>query len=1154
MGYGKTEENSNKEKKYVLDMFPYPSWDGLHMWHMENYTATDIYSRFLRMKWYNVLHPMWWDAFGLPAENYAIKTGVHPNIQTHENVGTYTRQIKTQGFAYDWSREIDTSSPEYYKWTQWFFLFLYKNWLAYKKKAKVNWCGNCQTVLANEQAEWGLCDRCGNEVIQKDLEQWFFKITDFAEDLINDINALDWPESTKTAQKNWIGKSEGVEFDVELQRIDQRIPENKNINNSLAFCRVYTTRVDTVFGMTYVVISPESPLVKELKNNIQNWEEVERYSQDSAKKTELERTELNKDKTGVELKWIVWINPFNWKEVKIFVWDYVLGNYWTWAVMAVPAHDERDYEFAKKYDLEIIQSIVPSNLDVLNYLKLLKIAEQVFEISNKSWINVYLCWWITIPFNTGVVYRQNADLDYAVKKDKAEEFVNILKENSFVFKNNKSTPDWRNVTVLEKNGIEVELIEDMWLIKYSDWEELNFWNSNADDNTKTLWWYKAKTINFEFYQKLAKKSLEFNKQPKRLIDVEMFKKWAYTEDWILINSGEFDWLRSAEAREKMAQWVEEKGIGKKKINYRLRDWLVSRQRYWWAPIPIIYCDNCVKVKEKVLIQHGRDSDTKSWFLPSLKANLESKWYEVFTHDIPDPKNPDFDRWYSLLSKFIKENNLENCHLIGHSMWGHLSLKMAENFKFKSLTLVAPLWFDLSDEYFNQYINILTREELDTLKKYQNIPLDPSKVQENASKITFVFWLKDRWVTEEIRDFYKMNFGQVADIHILEEYGHMSNYECVDRVEFIENLFDESKPWVFMVPEKDLPVELPTDVDFKPTWESPLVFSKSFHDIKCPQCGGNARRESDTMDTFVCSSWYYLRFADPHNMDVFASAENIKKWLPVDMYMGWAEHTVLHLLYARFFTKALHKYWFVDFKEPFLKLRHQWMILAEDWRKMSKSLGNVVNPDTVVSEFWADATRLFVMFMWALMDAKPWNSKNIIWTKRFLDKVWNLQWKISNSVVTKDELEILKNKTIKKVSEDLEVFGLNTAIAQLMIFTNALEKEALISKNDYETLIVLLSPFAPHITEELWQIIGNSWSIHNQIWPTFDPNKLLDSTVKIAIQVNWKVRDEIEVLLDTAEDEIKELAVNCNNVKKYLEWAEIKKIIYVKNKLVSIVVN
>ncbi|EKD58765.1 MAG: hypothetical protein ACD_56C00055G0001 [uncultured bacterium] len=784
--------DSDKSKFYCLDMFPYPSGAGLHVGHVENYTATDIYSRFKRFNGFNVFHPIGWDAFGLPAENFAIKNGTHPDITTHQNIQNFTKQIKSLGMSYDWSREIDTSSPEYYKWTQWFFLFLYKNGLAYKKKAKVNWCDSCMTVLANEQVEDGACERCKNQVVQKDLEQWFFKITDFIEDqktengetvkgLISGLDGIDWPSSTKIAQKNWIGRSEGVEFELRI----------KNHESSV---KVYTTRIDTAFGITYVVLSPEHKLIQELRDSVSNWDEITAYLEQAKKKTDLERMEA-KIKTGVEMRGVKVINPFNDKEVPLFIGDYVLSQYGTGAVMAVPAHDERDWEFAKKYDLEIIE-VVGGGGDVA--------------------------------------------------------------------------------------------------------------------------------------------------------------KEAFTEDGTLLNSAGYSELNSLQAREKMAAWLEEKGVGKRKINYRLRDWLVSRQRYWGSPIPIIYCEHC---------------------------------------------------------------------------------------------------------------------------------------------------------------------GEVP------------------------------------VPEKDLPVMLPTDVDFKPTGESPLIGSKTFHDVTCPRCGAKARRESDTMDTFVCSSWYYLRFADPKNQEEFASKQSLEKWLPVDLYMGGAEHTVLHLLYARFFTKALNKFGYIGFDEPFLKLRHQGMILAEDGRKMSKSLGNVVNPDDIVSEFGADALRLYEMFMGPLEEMKAWNSKNIIGLKRFLDRVYKMQERIVNheSAIKNKKIDFLMHKTIKKITDDIENFSFNTAISQMMILVKALEKEQEISMIHYSCFLILLSPFAPHVAEELWEKLGHKESIFLQSWPEADSNFLKEEEIEMVIQVNGRVRERLMVAADVTEDEIKETALENEKVKIFTDGKEIKKIIFVPGKLVNIVV-
>ncbi|OIO47881.1 MAG: leucine--tRNA ligase, partial [Parcubacteria group bacterium CG1_02_40_82] len=745
------DEKSDAEKKYILDMFPYPSADGLHAGHVESYTATDIVSRYLRMKGKNVLHPQGWDAFGLPAENFAIKTKTHPSITTQKSIATFKRQMKMLGLSYDWSREIDSSNQEYYKWTQWFFLLFYKNGLAYRGIAKVNWCPSCQTVLANEQAEGGVCERCGTQVVQKDLEQWFFKITDFIEDrpsfakatdgrrktsgLISGLDKIDWPEHTKAAQKNWIGKSEGAEFQMGISGIDKKLG-------------VFTTRLDTVFGMTFALIAPEHQLVQELRDKIANWPEVEKYIVETKKKSELQRITEVKEKTGVELEGVKILNPFTKKEMPLFASDFILAHYGTGAVMAVPGHDQRDYEFAKKFNLPIVEVI-------------------------KS--------------------------------------------------------------------------------------------------------------------KIGKSSIE---------------KEAFLDDGILINSEDNDGLTSEEARKELTIWLDKNKIGKKTINYKLRDWLISRQRYWGAPIPIIYCDSC---------------------------------------------------------------------------------------------------------------------------------------------------------------------GAVP------------------------------------VPEKDLPVLLPDDVDFMPTGESPLARSKKFQDVKCPKCGAKAKRESDTMDTFVCSSWYYFRYADPHNEKEFVAKEKIKKWLPVDLYVGGAEHTVLHLLYSRFFTKVLHNLKLIDFDEPFLKMRHQGIVLAQDGQKMSKSLGNVINPDDVVAQFGADALRMFEMFMGPLEDSKKWDTKGIIGIYRFLERTWNFISKIKNqkskTQIKNQKLENRIHKTIKKVTEDIEMLKFNTAISSMMILINEFAKEEEIAQEDFETFLKLLSPFAPHIAEELWSQLGHKKSIFTEKWPQFDKNLVKDETIELVIQIN-----------------------------------------------------
>jgi leucyl-tRNA synthetase len=919
---------SNKPKYYCLDMFPYPSGEGLHVGHVESYTATDIISRFQRMRGLNVLHPQGWDAFGLPAENYAIKTKIHPAETTKKAIETFKGQMNRMGFSYDWSREVNSSDSEYYKWTQWFFLLLYKNGLAYRKKAKVNWCPKCQTVLANEQANGGVCDRCGTEVVQKDLEQWFFKITDFIEDgekgrgLISGLETVDWPESIKAAQKNWIGKSEGTQFEMKIAGSDEKI-------------EVYTTRIDTVFGMTYAVVAPEHKIIIELKSKIANWEEVEKYLVAAQNKTELERMET-KEKTGVELKGTKLINPFNQEEIPVYVADYVLGDYGTGAVMAVPAHDERDWEFAKKYNLPIKESIVPFFSNDVREDKETKKRNVITAIVRNPRNNKFLCldWPKTgwKSFVSGGI-EEGEDKILAAKREVQEE------------------SGYKNIKYVQDVGIIYQ----------------NFFRPHKDSNVYGRFDYALFDLENDEREEVAKEESEQHdvvwidedkvagllnvKGPKFVWQYYQNGKNAFIEDGILLNSEEYSELSSEEARKKMTIWLEKEGIGKKKINYKMRDWLVSRQRYWGAPIPIIYCEKC---------------------------------------------------------------------------------------------------------------------------------------------------------------------GEVP------------------------------------VPEKDLPVVLPTDVDFKPTGESPLNYSKTFQDVKCPQCGGAARRESDTMDTFVCSSWYYFRYADSKNIEKFASEEAIAKWLPVDLYFGGAEHAVLHLLYARFFTKALERLGYINFNEPFLKLRNQGIILAEDGRKMSKSLGNVINPDAVVAEFGADSLRMFEMFMGPIEDMKPWNTKGIVGIKRFLEKVWKLQDKIVKEKTITSPQNLL-HKTIKKVGEDIENFRFNTAISAMMILVNEMEKQEKISADDYKRLITILSPFAPHIAEELWEKLGNKESIFLQSWPQYDPELIKDEKITLIIQVNGKVRESVEVSVDISEDEAKNLAMQSEKIKTWIDGKEIRKIIFVKSKLLNIVI-
>lgn len=800
----KFQKKSKKPKDYILDMFPYPSGVGLHVGHPEGYTATDIFSRYKRMRGFNVMHPMGWDAFGLPAENYAIQSKIHPEKSTLSNIKTFKRQIQELGFSYDWEREVSTCDPSYYRWTQWFFAFLQKQGLVYKKTAPVNWCESCKTVLANEQVVDGNCERCKNSVFQKELAQWFFKITAFLEDqgtttgLINGLQKIDWPESTKTAQLNWIGKSIGCNVAWKV------------LGNTIVL-ETFTTTVDTIYGVTFMVISPEHPLLNRLITAAQK-EEVEKYRENARRKTELERLSKEKEKTGVLTGSYV-LHPFTGARIPIFVADYVLMNYGTGVVMGVPAHDQRDMDFAKKHQIPIVQSVA------------------------------------------------------------------LLDGKSFVYDN------------VDKYRIEGKIVD----------------------------------------------------------------------------SGEFTGLSIMLGREKIIERLHQIHMGRKMVVYKMRDWLVSRQRYWGAPIPIVYDDK----------------------------------------DVP-----------------------------------------------------------------------------------------------------------------------------------------------------------------YLVPDNELPVMLPKDVDFMPTGESPLVRSKSFHnnrdllriEKKLKKSGALqkdrriVRRESDTMDTFVCSSWYFFRFMDPKNKKTFADKKICNAIGPVDLYVGGAEHTVLHLLYARFFAKALHRGGLISYDEPFLKLRHQGMILGEDGEKMSKSRGNVINPDEIVRQFGADTLRMYEMFMGPFDQMKPWSTKGVQGIFRFLQKVWRLATEVELSREKPDKKILrLSHQTLKKVTLDIEDFKFNTAISQMMVMVNYLQGLNPLPKQPLEMLVFCLYPFAPHLSEELWKKLGHKKMIMEESWPEYDPKLAKEDEIELPIQVNGKVRATINVPVAISQHEAIVLAKSQPNVAKYLKKKKIVKEIFVPGKIVNIVI-
>lgn len=776
-------DDYSKPKYYALVEFPYPSGQGLHVGHPRPYTALDIVARKRRMQGYNVLYPMGWDAFGLPTENYAIKNKIHPKEVTKTNVARFKKQLHSLGYSFDWDREINTTDPEYYKWTQWIFLKLFKAGLAYKKEMPINWCTSCKVGLANEEVVNGVCERCGSEVVRKVKSEWMLKITDYADKLIEGLDGVDYIERVKVSQKNWIGRSTGAEVDFSVKGKEDKI-------------RIYTTRCDTLFGVTYMVVSPEHPILDKYKDEIGNWSDIEAYREQAAKKSDFERSELAKDKTGVCIDGLTAINPVNGKEIPIYVSDYVLMSYGTGAIMAVPAHDDRDWEFAKKFGLPLIQ-------------------------------------------------------------------------------------------VVAKDGEEVDI------------------NEAAFTDVAT---------------------------------------------GVLINSDFLNGLEVKDAKEKMIKFLEEKGIGQAKTNYKLRDWVFSRQRYWGEPIPIVHCDKC----------------------------------------------------------------------------GY-------------------------------------------------VPIDESQLP-------------------------------------------------------------------LLLPEVDS--YMPTD-----NGESPLAAMTDWVNTTCPCCGGPAKRETDTMPQWAGSSWYFLRYTDPHNTEALASKEALKYWLPVDWYNGGMEHTTLHLLYSRFWHKFLYDQGVVPTPEPYQKRTSHGMILGENGEKMSKSRGNVVNPDDIVDVYGADTLRTYEMFIGAFDLAASWSEDGVKGCRRFLDRVWKLQDSVTDEKGYSKDMETKMHQVIKKVSNDFENLKYNTAIAAMMALLNDFYKKGSVTADEFKTLLILLNPVAPHITEELWSVKNYGGYVYQQTWPEFDEAKTVESTVEIAVQINGKTKATLAIGKEDPKDEV--IAKAKEVIADKLTGNVIKEI-YVPGRIVNIV--
>ncbi len=964
------EKVTAKNKYYILPQLPYPSGSGLHVGHAEVYTACDIYARYQRMNKKNVLQVIGWDSFGLPAENYAIKTNVHPRKSTNDAVDNFRSQIKALGISVDWERETASHSPEYYKWTQWFFLLMYKRGLAYRKMQTVNWCESCKTVLANDQVKEGNCERCDTVVDQKEMEQWFLKTTQYADRLLEGLDDLDWPEETKKRQRDWIGRSEGVNFKMKVKGSDVHF-------------EVYDSVPQTYTAQTFVVIAPEHPKLPELVRGTKHEKEVLDFVEKvKKKKKEGNKFEVEQEIDGI-FTGLYMDDPYGTGDLPLWVASFAIVDYGS-GVVGCSVHDERDFTFAKKFDIPLRPVMFPD--------------------------------------------------------DKAE----------------------------------------------------------------------AKKV----------KNLEYC--------------YHHDVNAVLASPKEFEGRKWGEARDEIIDFLVEKGIATRAVQYKLRDWSISRQRFWGAPIPMLFNEEKKNKKYKYLCIHGFTATSQSVFWNSVKNTLEAQGHEVYCPDLPNTDAPTMNEQVD----FIIDNFdlTDDTVILSHSHGAGVAMRLLE----KTEKHVAKVVF--IDGFIRPEFNDKKRPLVEKSGKWK---FDFKKIKTLSDEFVVIGDNKFPVIPkDQLEEMAELFDAQLAYVHAEDEH-----FKTANEPSLLEYIFVDG--WK-TVPEEDLPVELPDDVDFKPTGESPLNYSKDFQKGVEKKYGKGWKREPDTLDTFMCSSWYYFRYLDPHNDKEFASPKQLKTWMPVDFYLGGAEHVNGHLLYSRFFTKVLHDAGYIDFDEPFTTHRHQGIILGADHRKMSKRWGNVVNPTDVVDQFGADTCRMYEMFMGPLEDAKPWDTNGVKGVRRFLDKVWKLQEKVSDKASSKQIIKIL-HQTIKKVGDDTNELRFNTAIAKLMELVNAYSKEESIATSEYKAFLIMLSPFAPHITEELWNRLGNTKSISFEKWPTYDEKKIVEDTITLAVQVNGKVRATMEVAADISEKDAQAQALELENVQKWLDGKKPKKVIYVKGKLISIVV-
>jgi leucyl-tRNA synthetase len=1145
-----------KKPFYNLMMFPYPSAEGLHVGGVYTYTGVDAFGRFKKMQGYDVFEPIGLDGFGIHSENYAMKIGEHIDQVSKRTEKNFYRQLGSIGNMFDWSRTVETYKPEYYRWTQWLFLQLFKKGLAYQKKAKVNWCPSCKTVLSDEQVIQGQCERCDSFVEKRELKQWFFRITKYADRLLKNLDWIDWPEDIKTNQRNWIGKSEGANIKFQVEYAGE-------IKTEL---EVFTTRPDTLFGATYMVLAPEHELVKEAKESIENWAEVDKYIKKAISKSEQERKNDEKIKTGVELKGILAINPASGEKIPVWVADYVLAGYGTGAIMAVPAHDQRDFEFAEKFGIETREVVVKEtgtpNKDAIEKRGGCAV---VFDPGQQKYAALERKDGVLI-FCSGGANDGESLYDSVLRETKEEsglhnyshvEQVAHAYTNYFnnVKKHRVCGLALCNLVILEDTHrlpLGREDHEKSFSLKWVSPEEIykSWEKDSSNDGSFDHWrWFLSQAVARAIVLGYDKTS-----------DRNIYKKEVFAGQGRSINSDFLNGLETKEAKKKMLEWLEEKNVGKKSIDFKLRDWCVSRQRYWGPPIPIVWCKECAKKenKTKVLLIHGFEADGKGNWFPELKTALEKEGCEVFAPSMSTTMNPDFETWMKELQPFLDKLD-ENSIIVGHSLGSAAALHLLSGTKkkIKKVFMVAsaignqprPNWDILETKW--------EKSDVQALKRFWQHEIDWASVNESILKETRVILsLDDPWVDP---DHYKL--VELDDV-VLEKWDgfrHFSTTSCPKLTSYIvENIVGDIEPVAIPVPDEQLPVKLPPMEDFLPegTGKGPLARNAEFVKTMCPVCGADAERETDVSDPFVDSSWYFFRYPSTDINDAIFDKERTKKWLPVDSYIGGKEHTVLHLLYSRFITMVLKDLGYIDFEEPYKRFFGHGLITKEGV-KMSKSKGNVVNPDVMIEKFGADTTRMYLRFLGDFSQGGDWRDSGIEGMNRFVKRLWTLFFELEGKGNGVSNFSMI-DKTIKVVGEDLERLSFNTAVARLMEFVNwGKENKDEFNEEQVEkirrTIALIFLPFMPHLAEEFWQEVGDEGLACEQMWPEYDKNKIVDDEIELVVQINGKLRDKIKTLKDISEEDAKKLALESENVQKFIAEKEVRKVIYVKGKLVSIVV-